>query len=172
MIVYSNFPSFYLISLFCTRISPSIPCHISLSWLLRLLLAVPFLASCFPSSLGVTPPPHFPPANFHLTLNTQLKDNLLWEAFADPPLSQPGLRAPPLLLTLPSCAASIWNFSVSPPDCNLPEKLDSCPQFHRPAQGLADSKHSVEVSKMKVSSQAGVLYLLKSRPARLPVPGI
>lgn len=61
-------------TLFFYRSSSRIPYYIQLSWLLRLHLAVTvrmyLFASCFLFPLGITPPSHFPPANFHLTLNS------------------------------------------------------------------------------------------------------
>lgn len=40
-----------------------------------------------------------------------------------------------------------------------------------PSTGPGRGRHSVEVGKKKVSAQAVALYLLKSRPVILPLPG-
>lgn len=67
-------------------------------------------ASCFPSSLRITSPPHFPPAN------TQFKYNLLWENIPDLPLPQLGFTAPPFLPILTGYVTCIWNLSVFLPE--------------------------------------------------------
>ena len=49
----------------------------------------------------------FPTSKLPFDLKTQFKSKFLWVSFPDPPLPEPGFRAPPLVLILTSYIACI-----------------------------------------------------------------